>query len=212
MTKYIYQEKAIQVDSKNYQHPRFAQTRNLSTTEFIERAVHGNRETARELATSITRLADALAEELATGHSITLQDIGTFSPTLEMREDRTAVSQHADGTQHKSNAQSIQFGTVRFTPAKSLISNSHTLCQHLEHDTLHGDSHLTTRHNTTEKRIRLLMTHLQDNPVITITDYMHLTGLSKTSARRELQKLQSVDNSILRKNGTPPHVFYTKLP
>lgn len=211
MAKYIYQEKAIQSNGKNVIHPRFAKIRHLNTSELVKHMAHGNEAKRRELTLALMTLADELPRLLAEGCAINLDKIGTLSPTLQMRADRMVETTDPDGTLHKSNAQSVEFGSVRFTPSKTLIHSCRSQCRDLEHDTRRGDSGITIHNSTREERIALLLKYLNENHTINVKQYAELTGISYSSSSRELNIFYSSKDPIIKRNGSSPHIFYTKL-
>ena len=212
MAKYIYQEKGIEVGGKRLVYPRFAHIKKLDCKEFLAHAAHGRRDKEIALGAAIAELADELACALAEGHSVELEGIGLFTPTLRMKEGRQVVSEGEDGSVHKSNAQSVEFGTVNFVPARQLLSKCHANCQDLEHDGQSGDSLVKMDRTTPEQRLQFLQEYLEREGRITVSQYAQLTGISQTSASRELRKLYESTPPVICRVGKSPHMFYTKLP
>lgn len=211
MAKYIYQEKGIEVDGKRLVHPKFAHIRKLNSKEFVAHASHGRRDKEITLAAAIAELADELACTLSEGHSVELEGIGLFTPTLRMKEGRQVTNEDKVGNVHKSNAQSVEFGTVHFLPARQLVQKCRTNCQNLEHDTLAGDSRLKVSSTTPEQRLQLLQEYLEQEGHITVSQYARLTGISPASASRELRKLYESTPPIIGRSGQATHILYTKL-
>lgn len=210
MAKYIYQEKGIKVEGKPFIQPRFSHIRKKDCAEFVKHAAHGNLQQEIELTAAIARLADELACQLAEGNSVELEGIGLFTPTLRMREGKEVISVDAEGQQHKSNAQSVEFGGVNFTAASRLINDCRKNCQNLEHDHYAPDSTLRISRSTREERLQMLLQYLDENRQITVKGYAQLTGLSKSSASRELQELAHAEVPCIERQGRGSHSFYTK--
>ena len=67
---------------------------------------------------------------------------------------------------------------------KELIRKTEGHCT-LERES--GTSKLKTSHHSSEKRLKMALDFLTTHPYMTVADYMALTGLSHTTAARELQ-------------------------
>lgn len=212
MPKYIYIEKGLQVDGRYVVQPTFAHIQKITTDEFIRHTAHGNMVQQSMLTAALMELRRELACQLAQGHSVELDGIGLFTPTLQMTGDKTPFTQADDGTTHRSNAQSIAFGTVHFRPAKTLLKECARNCRQLEHDVYLGDGKVTTALRTPEERIALLRDYLATNPFITVKQYEQLASLSHSSASRELASLSGGEAPIIQRKGRGSHVIYTKLP
>ena len=212
MTKYIYQEKGIEVDGKHLIHPKFSHIRKLSGKKFVAHAAHGRRDKEIAMTAAIAELADELACVLAEGHSVELEGIGLFTPTLRMKEGRQVTTEGEDGSVHRSNAQSVEFGTVNFVPARQLIHKCQASCQNLEHDTQAGDSRIKVSGTTPAQRLQLLQEYLEREGRITVSQYARLTGISPASASRELRKLYESTPPIIGRSGQATHILYTKIP
>lgn len=209
MAKYIYQETGIKVNDKTHIQPRFAKINPLDNNEFIHRVAHGNMNAVGLTQKVLTDVAAELARALAEGCSVMLDGIGRFTPTLSMREEHDVITTDEDGNEHRSNARSVQFGSVKFLPSKELISECHMRC-HLERDRYRADSTVTTQRMSPDERQQLLIEHLSSHQRITVKEYAALTRLSHTSASRELSILSNSENAILEKHGRASHSFYTK--
>lgn len=212
MAKYIYQEKTIRVAGKPLVHPKFAHVRKMNSKTFVRHASHGNRDREISLSAAIAQLAEELACVLAEGRSVELEGIGLFSPNLRMKKGREVMSEDAEGGLHQSNAQSVEFGTVRFAPARELVRKCRSNCRHLEHDSQTGDSKIRLNRSTLPERVCLLQEHLQREDRITVSQYAQLTGISSSAASRELRKLHCSDSPIIARSGRASHAFYTKMP
>lgn len=209
MAKYIYQEMSIKVNDQAHIQPRFAKIKHLDGDEFIRRVAHGNPHAYGLTLQVLTDVAAELASALAEGCSVTLKGIGRFTPTLAMREGSQPVTVDESGTEHRSNARSVEFGGVNFVPTRQLLNDCKRRC-HLEHDAQVGNSTITTQRMSPEERQRLLLEYLDTNQRITAKEYVTLTHLSHTSASRELMALTQSEQPILERQGHASHTFYTK--
>lgn len=210
MPKYIYLEKGLKVNGKTIVRPKFAHIRKVSSNEFIKHVAHGDTWRKSQLIASLMDLSRELCHMLAEGNSVELEGIGIFTPTLKMKEEKQPFVESETGEQHRSNAQSIEFGTIRFRPCKQLVKECKSRCNHLEHDAYLSDSQITISRTSRDRRIALLKDYLDEHNLITVKDYAELTGLSHTSASRELRIINSLDAPILERKGRGSHIFYIK--
>ena len=61
-----------------------------------------------------------------------------------------------------------------------------------------------------DERLELARKHLDQSPILTVSDYMELTGLRHTMAARELRDWAGDPESGIRKAGRGSHRYYTK--
>lgn len=208
MAKYIYQEKGLKVNGKTIVQPKFAHIRKVSSDALIKHIAHGDASRRSQLTASLIDFSRELACVLAEGNSVELEGIGIFTPTLKMKDDKQPFNQTETGEQHRSNAQSIEFGTVQFRPSKQLVKECKSRCNNLEHDAFESDSRVTISLTTREERIALLRDYLSKHNLITVKEYAGLTGLSHTSAARELRIINGFEPPILERKGRGSHVIY----
>lgn len=209
MAKFIYQETGLKVKDQPVIQPRFSRITPLDNNDFIRRVAHGNVHAEGVTRQVLTDIAAELSHALAQGCSVTLDGIGRFTPTLSMRQEHDVITVDEQGNEHRSNARSVQFGSVIFSPAKHLVSECQKLC-HLERDGYRNDSSITTLRISPHERQQLLLSHLHQNQRITVKEYAALTRLSHTSASRELYVMSHSDCAILEKHGRSSHSFYTQ--
>lgn len=211
MAKYIYQEKGLKVNGNTIVQPKFAHIRKVSSDELITHIAHGDTSRKSQLIASLIDFSRELSHMLAEGNSVELEGIGIFTPTLKMKDDKQPFSQTETGEQHRSNAQSIEFGTIQFRPSKQLVKECKIRCNRLEHDAYESDSHVTISRTTRQHRIALLKDYLCKHNLITVKEYAELTGLSHTSASRELRIINGFEPPILERKGRGSHVIYVKV-
>ena len=144
-----------------------------------------------------------MAWQMARGYSVKIEGIGVFTPTLELKEgkEREAV----DGNGMRRNAESIRVGNVTFRPDKSLVSEVN---QHCRLERTSGKFMRCISPYSFDERLKLAQGFLASHAVMTISDYADLTGLSQTTAGRELRKLYHDPSSGLDVKGRGSHRVY----
>ena len=71
-----------------------------------------------------------------------------------------------------------------------------------------GTSKLKTSRHSSEKRLKIAQDFLTTHPYMTVADYMALTGLSHTTAARELQKWGTTPKTGILPKGQRTHRVY----
>ena len=128
----------------------------------------------------IVHATDILAELLAGGYSVTIDDMGTFKATIGLVEDKE-MDTFEEGTP-KLNARSLRVDGVSFQADKKLIVNVDKRCE-LKRA---GVSRLCRSPFTKEERLQKAMEYLNSHGAMKVKHYMELTGLSHTIAAKEL--------------------------
>ncbi len=208
MAKFIYQEiGGITNKGESIVKPRFVQTRQVSTSEFINELAHRSSLTRGELVGVLQNLADTLPSFLSQGHSVRLDGIGLFTPTLTMRGGKPVTETTDEGSAVTHNAQNVVLDTIRFTPDRELVSQTRMDCNPT-HDQFQANRKAMETPYTREERLQRALKHLAQQPMLTVSDYMELTGLRHTMAARELREWAEGEKPALRKVGRGSHRYY----
>ena len=203
---YTMQEmKDLHNENETILYPRMIIKGQCSTEELIEDIAHHTTYNTGELRGMIMALKDAMAREMSRGYSVKLDEIGTFTPSLGITEGKEA-EQPAGET--RRNARSIKIRNINFRADKELIRKTEGHCT-LERES--GTSKLKTSHHSSEKRLKMALDFLTTHPYMTVADYMALTGLSHTTAARELQKWGTPETGILPKGQRTHRVYVAAI-
>lgn len=186
MAKYIKQEMPdIRQTGEQKVYYRLKTTRNMDSKEFIRSL---NSSFAGMSEADITRVligaADHLAQLLGEGYSVTLDGIGSFKATIGLEEDKEPDT--LDGKEQKRNAQSLRLKGVNYRADKALIKKASRHCKLERGETrrIHRSPY------TKEERLGLALDYLEKHGAMKVTDYVELTGLSRTTATMELQEFR----------------------
>ncbi len=164
-------------------YPRMVITDCCPTAELAERIAANSTFSPGEAAGLIRQLADEMAAVMASGRSVRLDGIGTFTPTLALEHDKKREA--PDGSGSRRNATSIRVGGVGFRVNRRLVSETDRLC-HLERAACNFVRQRSPY--TPEERLTRALTYLADHPWLTVADYAQLCRLSRTTAGRELRR------------------------
>jgi predicted histone-like DNA-binding protein len=185
-------------DDKTY--PHLIKTGDTTSTEVAQQISRESSFSRGDVEGLFTALASVLAGEMASGRTVHIRHIGTFRPLLTLRDD--AEPEAVDDDQHR-NAASVQIGKVSFIPDEELLWETNSRAD------LHREkakSRPIVRKK--EQRRKLLLEYLQTHSALTVKEYASLTGLSRSTAYRELAAIAAEEEAPIRKTGSASHRRY----
>ena len=186
---------------------RLKTNRNIDSKEFTKLiSRNGSAMDRAEIESVLIRMADGLAKLLGNGHSVTIDGIGTFKAGLGLKRDKEMDSFEEDET--KRNARSLQLTNINFRADKRFIIEANRHCK-LERA---GESRLRQSPYTKEQRLQLALEYLEKNGAMRIAHYMELTGLSHTTATKELMAFRRDPASGITTIGRGSNKVYVKRP
>jgi len=187
MARYIKQELPdLRRTGEKKAYYRLKTEQKIDFHQFIDRISSHNSGISRGDAFRVLMHAiDTLAELLAEGYSVTIDDMGTFKATVGLVEDKEMDS-FEEGTP-KLNARSLKIDGVSFQADKKLIVNVDKRCD-LKRA---GTSRLCRSPFTKEERLQKAQEYLKAHGAMKVKNYMELTGLSHTVAAKELREFEN---------------------
>ena len=111
-----------------------------------------------------------------------------------------------DGEGEKLNARSIEVNGINFRVDKRLVQETDQGCV-LERGPV---CRLRRSPYTLEERLRLALDYLKENGVMRVMDYVRLTGLSRSTAARELKAFRQDPASGLTFSGRGTAKVYVR--
>lgn len=183
MARYIKQELPdLRRTGEKKAYYRLKTEQKIDFHQFIDRISSHNSGISRgEAFRVLMHATDTLAELLAEGYSVTIDDMGTFKATVGLVEDKEMDS-FEEGSP-KLNARSLKIDGVSFQADKKLIVNVDKRCD-LKRA---GTSRLCRSPFTREERLQKAQEYLKSHGAMKVKNYMELTGLSHTVAAKELR-------------------------
>ena len=152
----------------------------------------------------LTQTSETLAELMGMGYTVSIDGIGTFKATVGLKRFKEMDS--IEGEAPKRNAQSLCVDGVNIKADKQLVKQVSMKCK-LERSHV---SRLRKSPYTREERLVLALKHIEENGLMRLADYAQLTGLSRTTACRELKELCSDKNNGIDTDGRGAHKVYVK--
>lgn len=176
----------------------------MSMEKFVERVHRFNGAFSTGVIIGVlTAVMEQLTMELGYGYKVQIDGLGTFGCRLGVREDKDM-----DGFEEgkpRLNAQSIEVKGVTFCADKSLVKAVAREC-HLERG---GEERLRRSKYSLEERTERARQYLARKGFMHVGDYARLTGLSYTTASRELIRLAaSPSTSGIRSKGVKSAKLY----
>ena len=186
---YYEMEETTLVTSKGEQtvrYPRMRLAGRLEMKELVREAVQSTTFNPAEAEAALGIVFRKLGQRMAMGYSVHVEGLGTFTPSLRLKEGRLRET-GARGEQRR-NAQSIEVGGIHFKPDKEMLREVNSQCR-LERSERKFERS-STRYTEAE-RLELARNFLQTHSEMALWQYCALTGLLKNKASRELRRWEA---------------------
>ena len=186
MARYIKQELPdLHKTGEKKAYYRMKTERKIDFNQFVDLISSHNSGISKGEAFSVLMHAtDTLAELLAQGYSVAIDELGTFKATVGLVKDKEMDS-FEEGTP-KLNARSLRVDGVSFKADKRLILNVDKRCD-LKRA---GVSRLCRSPFTKEERLQKALEYLNAHGAMKVKNYVELTSLSHTVAAKELREFE----------------------
>ena len=208
MAKYIKKEMAdLNGTGSTKAYYRLETMRKLEFDEFVKRCHSIYGAFSKSVIEGVMRaVCDHLAYEIANGYSVKIDGLGTFNAKLGVRSDKEMDS-FEEGTS-KHNATSIKVKGVSFRADKNLVREINKNCD-LERG---GEDRLRQSAFSQEERIEQALQYLREHGFMHVFDYASLTGLSYSTASRELRRIAANPTSGIVSRGSKSAKLYLLAP
>lgn len=160
-----------------------------------------------EVKAALELAARAVAWAMAEGRSVKIDGLGLFTPSLSLKKGKEREA--ADGSGRRRNAGSIEVGGVNFRPAKGLLRETNLRCRLTRAP---GRIDCRVSEFTPDERLALAQRYLEENAFLTVPVYAALTGLSRTTAGRELRRWRDTPGAGIGIEGRGSHRVYVRAP
>lgn len=155
---------------------------NLSSDEFIKKICYpGSGLSEGDVAKVLCRMADELKLWLAEGHTVTIDELGTFSLSIGVTDDGEV--EDFEGVGKAVNAKRIGVRSVNFRPNKQLVRDIARRCR------LHKgrESSINRSPYSREERLKMAQDFIAEHHFMRVRDYEALTFLPHSTAANELR-------------------------
>ena len=187
-------------------YPKMVTNRQLGTKEFIEKMRTHNHAISESVVTAVlTDVADYLGEMLAMGYTVKLDDIGTFSLSLDFDDEKPVEMQ---GDDDKMLHRKVKVKDVNYKSDPELVKRVNRDIE-LKRD-MGGVSRLYKQRYTLEERIERGRQLLEKQSFFTLQEYANLNNLSRTTASLELKRLTHGEDAPFDYTGSGSHKVWVK--
>lgn len=186
-------------------YPRMIVKQRAETGEWLREAAQGTTFSAGEMQGILIAVARQLALTIASGRSVKLEGIGTFTARLGLASGIKRESTEANS--ERRNARSIQVVGVNFRPDRNFVRLINDHCR-LERQSDTG--RLVSCPYTTDERLQRALAYLDTHPVLRVSTYATLVQLSRTKAALELNIWAREASTGLKSTGRGSHKVYVK--
>ena len=190
---------------------------NVSGEKFIKMVAHRHGFSESVIQGVLNDVAEELVYLLGSGNSVNVPGIGTFSLGVRLKEERKQQldeeQEAAEDTLKEAvepNARNIELHHLNFRKDKELFRK---VANRLNQQTLQRiggkqGRRITIDDTTQHQRIEAAHNYLQEHHFMHVRDYAALTGLSYSSAQRELRELILDPHSGITSEGRGSHLVY----
>lgn len=155
---------------------------NLSSKDFVERLCYpGSGLNQGDVAKVLCRMVDEMKRWLADGHTVTIDELGTFSLSIGVMDDKEV--EDFEGNGKKVTAKRIGVRGVNFRPDKQMVRDISLSCK------LHKGYVSSNNRSpyTREERLKMAQDYIAEHHFMRVKDYEVMTKLPHSTAANELR-------------------------
>ena len=207
MPKYKLQEMYdVRQTGERRVYPKLDAYRLLDAEEFIEKMHSYDRAISPSVIRAVLmNLSDTMKRMLSLGYTVKVDELGTFSLSLDFDDDKPKVMQQADD---KMAYRHVTVKNVNFKVDPSLLKDLRYETE-LERE-MSGVKVIKKQLFTLEQRIERALAVIERDGFIRLTDYAAINNLSRTSASQELKQICADPDGSLEAKGRGSHKVWVK--
>lgn len=155
---------------------------NLCSKDFVERLCYpGSGLNQGDVAKVLCRMVDEMKRWLADGHTVTIDELGTFSLSIGVMDDKEV--EDFEGNGKKVTAKRIGVRGVNFRPDKQMVRDISLSCKlHKGYVSPNNRSPYTR-----EERLKMALDYIAEHHFMRVRDYEVMTKLPHSTAANELR-------------------------
>lgn len=209
MAKYKLQElPALSNVGERRVYPKMVVNKTLSTADLVEKMKLYHRAWSPSMIEGVVMdISDMLVKMLSMGYNVKLDGIGTFSLSLDFKDDKPREMQSSDDKMiyRKVGVKNVNFKSdPKFVKQVKLETD-----RDLERD-MAGVKQIRKEVYTQEERIARAMEVIERDGFITLADYASINNMSHTAASQELRKVTADAHSPIDWRGSRSHKVWVK--
>ena len=155
-------------------------------------------------------LITAMRSALPMGHTMKIDGLGVFSPSLEFcdKKEQGQAADQTDGRKPKDDYNHVRVKSINLKVDKELLDQINRENTFVKVDSkVHRCKALST---TIEERQQRALQMIRQRGFITLTDYANANGMSNPAASRELKRIVSDPASGITTKGSAPHKVWVE--
>lgn len=181
-------------NGKRTKYPKMLIHEQIDLRRLAEEIADGTTFGIGEIEGIICTLTHKVASYMAWGYSVRINGLGAFTPSLGLKPG--VERETSDGK--RRNAVSIAVDRINFRADREFVRQTAKQCK-LERT---ERKQYTSPRTGQSERFTLAIQHIQAHGSMTLSEYVGLTGLSRTSGARELIRLRDAGKLSTRGSGT----------
>ncbi|MBR1593216.1 MAG: DNA-binding protein [Alloprevotella sp.] len=185
-------------------YPQMLSTGEVSLDKMARKIADASTFTRGDVCGAVTALVEEMAWQMALGKTVCIEGLGRFRASLQVMRD--FEREEEDGSTGRRTGRSVEVGSINFTPDKGLVARTRSAAS-LER-LMPRDRETSPRIETLGERLAAAVDYLGRRHTMSVSAYAYLTGLSRSSAQRELRRLASDPASPLDTQGSRSHTLY----
>ena len=189
-------------------YPKMITNRTMSFSDLLDKMKLYNRGLSPTVVeAAVTDVRDMLVELLSMGYNVNIDELGTFSLSLDFEDDKPTEMQ---GDDDKMIYRKVGVKNVNFKPSPDLVKDiKRKTDRDLERD-MGGVKLIRKELYSLEERIARALKVIDDRGFIGLTDYAYLNNLSRTAASLELKKICDDENAPICSTGQYSHKVWVR--
>lgn len=204
MAKYVMQEAVdLNNEGKTLTYPKLIINQCIDSDELAKQIASHTTFSRGEVVAIIDYLWSYMAENMGEGRSVKINGLGVFTPTLAYRKGVERETEDGEGG-HR-NATSFCVGNINFRPEKKIVN---AVNAHMRLTKAPGKFRRRVSRYTEEERMERAKAFITEHSVMCLADYVALSGLSRTTAYRELAKWSRDESTGILRTGNRTHAIY----
>ena len=157
----------------------------------------------------ITALVEEMAHEMASGRTVSIEGLGSFSPSLGV-EHRFSHYDDEDAAGHETNARSIRVRGVNFRVSSELVNEVDRYCRGQLHREVGGPVNLRHSKLSRDERMNAALRHIREHGFLRLAEYARLVNVSRTVASLQLRDFSSDPSVPIRAQGRGPSKIWVE--
>ncbi len=158
----------------------------------------------------VAALTEEMAHEMANGRTVSIEGLGSFSPSLGVEHKRRHYDEE-DATGHETNARSVCVKGVNFRVSNDLVDEVDRRCRGRLHREAGGPVCLRLSALSRDQRMSLALRHIREHGFLRLSEYADLVNVSRTVASLQLHDFHTDPSVPICAQGRGPSKVWVEV-